>query len=289
MHAVIAGAARIEKGIQGRSGEARRSRRASRRAFFGASALLFAAAATGTILWCASMSTMGEMPMAGGWSMSMLWMRMPEQTWAGAGAAFIGMWTAMMIAMMLPSLAPTLWRDVGAETRAGRLAALIGAGYFSVWIALGIAVFLLGVVLAAVEMQEPELARAVPIMAGVVVLGAGVLQFTPWKARHLAICRKLPCSFEASRGRKTLGHRRVLPANPVGAWQCGLRLGFHCCLASAGSTAILLVIGMMDLRTMAAVTAAITAERLAPASQRVVWTIGAVAVGAGLFLIISSV
>jgi hypothetical protein len=68
-----------------------------------------------------------------------------------------------------------------------------------------------------------------------------------------------------------------------------LRLGFHCCLASAGSTAILLVIGMMDLRTMAAVTAAITTERLAPASQRVVWTIGAGTVGAGLFLIISSV
>jgi hypothetical protein len=30
------------------------------------------------------MSAMGEMPMPGGWTMSMAWMRMPGQTWPGA-------------------------------------------------------------------------------------------------------------------------------------------------------------------------------------------------------------
>ena len=49
--------------------------------------------------------------------------------------------------------------------------------------------------------------------------------------------------------------------------------------------AILLVIGIMDLRVMAIVTAAITGERLAPAGERVRLAIGAVVVGAGLFLI----
>jgi predicted metal-binding membrane protein len=48
---------------------------------------------------------------------------------------------------------------------------------------------------------------------------------------------------------------------------------------------ILLVLGVMDLRAMAVVTAAITAERLAPAGERVARAIGAVVVGAGLFLI----
>jgi predicted metal-binding membrane protein len=47
--------------------------------------------------------------------------------------------------------------------------------------------------------------------------------------------------------------------------------------------AVLLVMGVMDLRVMAVVTAAITAERLAPAGTNVVRAIGAVAVGAGLF------
>ena len=86
------------------------SERASQRAFFGVSALLFAASAAVTIVWCASMSAMGEMPMPGGWTMSMAWMRMPGQTWPGAAASFLGMWVVMMVAMMLPSLVPMLWR-----------------------------------------------------------------------------------------------------------------------------------------------------------------------------------
>ncbi len=105
------------------------------------------------------------MPMPGGWTMSMAWMRMPGQTWLVAGATFIGMWAAMMVAMMLPSMVPTLWRyrqAVGrtGETRLGRLTVLVGAGYFLVWIGIGMAVYPLGVALAAVEMREPAVARA---------------------------------------------------------------------------------------------------------------------------------
>jgi predicted metal-binding membrane protein len=248
---------------------------ADRRLFFGISALLFAASATGTILWCGSMSTMGGMPMAGGWMMSMLWMRMPGESWPGAGAAFLAMWTMMMVAMMLPSLVPALWRFIAAtggmsRTRAGGLATLTGAGYFSVWIVLGAAVFLLGNWIAALEMQRPELASAVPILVGAVVLTAGALQFTAWKAHHLALCRQLPCASEAA----------------ATALLRGVRLGLHCSQSSGGLTAILLVLGMMDLRVMAAVTAAITVERIAPAAQRVAQALGAVAVGAGLWLII---
>src|SRR3989454_11700177 len=111
------------------------SERATQRAFFGVSALLFAACAAATIVWCASMSAMGEVPMPGGWTMSMAWMRMPGQTWPGAAASFLGMWVVMMVAMMLPSLVPMLWRyrqAVGrtGETRLGRLTALVGVGYF---------------------------------------------------------------------------------------------------------------------------------------------------------------
>jgi hypothetical protein len=47
------------------------SERTSERAFFGVSALLFAASVAATIVWCASMSGMGEMPMPGGWTMSL--------------------------------------------------------------------------------------------------------------------------------------------------------------------------------------------------------------------------
>jgi predicted metal-binding membrane protein len=256
--------------------------RASHHAFFGVSALLFAASTALTTLWCASMSAMDEMPMPGGWTMSMAWMRMPEQTWPGAAASFVGMWVVMMVAMMLPSLVPMLWRYRQAvagtgQTRLGPLTALVGLGYFVVWTVLGIAAFPLGVALAAIEMEQPELARAVPMAVGVVVLIAGVLQFTAWKAHHLACCREAP------------GRGRTVPADAGTAWRHGLRLGLHCGYCSAGLTAALLVVGVMDLRAMAAVTAAITVERLAPCGERVARAIGAVLNGAGVFLIARAV
>jgi predicted metal-binding membrane protein len=254
------------------------SERASQRSFLGVSALLFAASAALTTEWCASMSAMGTMPMPGRWTMSMAWMPMPGQTWLGAGMSFLGMWVAMMVAMMLPSLVPMLGRyrhAVGrsGEERLGLLTALVGAGYFCIWAALGLAVFPLGVAVTQIAMQQPALARPVPIAAGAIVLLAGALQFTGWKARQLACCREAP------------GQGGPLPADAATAWRYGLRLGLLCSRCCAGLTATLLVIGAMDLRTMAVVTAAITAERLAPAGKGVARGIGALAMGAGLFLI----
>ena len=247
-------------------------------AFLGVAALLFAASAALTIAWCVSMSAMGEMPMPGGWTMSMAWMRMPGQTWPGAAASFIGMWAVMMVAMMLPSLVPMLWRyrrAVGSadEDRLARLTALVGVGYFSVWTVIGMAAFPLGVALAEVAMQQPALARAVPIAVGGVVLIAGALQLTAWKARHLACCRAAP------------GRPRTLRADAATAWRHGVRLGLHCSYCCGGLMAIVLVVGVTDLRTMAVVAAAITVERLAPAGGPAARAIGAVVIGAGLLLI----
>jgi predicted metal-binding membrane protein len=268
------------------------SERASERAFFGVSALVFAAGVAGTIVWCRSMSAMGmpamgamkmgAMKMPGGWTMSMVWMRMPGETWPGAASSFLGMWLVMMVAMMLPSLVPMLWRyrrAVGrtGETRLGPLTALVGAGYFFVWTLFGMAAFAVGAALAAVVMQQPVLARAVPVAVGVVALVAGCLQFTAWKARHLACCRAC--------WRAAPGPGRFLPADEGAAWRHGISLGLHCCHCCAGLTAILLVIGVMDLRAMAVVSASITVERLAPKGERVARAIGAIIVGAGLFLI----
>lgn len=68
-----------------------------------------------------------------------------------------------------------------------------------------------------------------------------------------------------------------------------LLFGWHLVAVPAGQTAILLVLGVMDLRAMALVTAAITLERLAPAGESVARALGAVAVRAGLFLIACAV
>ena len=258
------------------------SEQASGRAFLAISALLFFVSAAVTIVWCESMSAMGDMPMPGGWTMSMAWMLMPGQTWPGTAASFLAMWIVMMVAMMLPSLTPMLWRyrqaiERTSEMRRSLLTTLVATGYFFIWTMIGIAVFPLGVTLAAIEMELPMLARAVPITAGAVVLIAGMLQFTAWKAHHLACCRT----------GSIVG--RTLRADANTAWRHGLRLGLHCSYCCAGLTTMLLVIGVMDLRAMAVVTAAITAERLAPAGEQVARAIGVAAVAMGLFLVARAV
>ena len=244
-------------------------------ALLGVSALLYTASAAITIAWSASMSSTGGMPMPGGWTMSMAWMRMPGQTWPSAAAAFLGMWIAMMVAMMLPSLVPMLWRYREAavrtgDTRPGWLIALVAVAYFFIWTAFGMTAFPLGVMLTTVEMQQPMLACAVPNAVGLVVLIAGALQFSAWKARYLASCREAPAE----------------PSDARTAWRFGLRLGLHCCLCCAGLMAVLLATGVMDLRAMAVVGVAVTAERLAPfGGERVARATGALGVGVGLFLI----
>jgi predicted metal-binding membrane protein len=219
---------------------------------------------------------MGEMSMPGGWNMSMTWMRMPGQTWLEAAGSFLGMWIVMMFAMMLPSLLPRLWLYFRVSGARGGLTALVGAGYFLVWTAFGVAAFVLGVVLTSIEMQHDALARAVPLAVGVVVLIAGVLQFTTWKAHHLACCREAPACCPTH-------------VDADSALRYGLRLGIHCAYCCASLTAVLLVIGVMDLRAMAVITIAITLERLASNAQRVARVIGVVVVAAGLFFIVRAV
>ena len=223
---------------------------------------------------------MDTMPMPGGAIMSP-WMPMCGQSWIGAAASFLGMWTAMMAAMMLPSLVPTLWRYQRAVGGAGALPAplatlLVAGGYLFVWTLLGAAVYVLGAATMSVTMRYGALGRTVPVATGLLVLAAGVLQLTRWRARHLACCRH-GCHPPGMGWRSSA-------TDACGAWIRGLRLGLHCSQCCAGLTAVLLVTGIMDLPIMLAVTAAITLERLAPGGERIGRITGIAVIAAGLFL-----
>lgn len=224
---------------------------------------------------------MDTMAMPGGDTMSTMWMPMCGQSWIGAAVSFMGMWTVMMAAMMLPSLVPTLRCYQRSIAGAGELPAplrtlLVGGGYFLVWTLLGVAVYPLGAAIMAVTMRYEALGRAVPMATGVLVLVAGALQFTRWRARHLACCR-IACH-------EVTMSRRSPAAEAFSAWIRGLRLGLHCSQCCAGLTAVLLVAGIMDVPVMLAMTAAITLERLAPGGERIARIIGIAVIASGLFL-----
>ncbi len=205
-------------------------------------------------------------------------MTMPQQAWYGAAAGYLGMWMAMMVPMMLPSLVPMLSRYRrsvhGAEgIHLHGLTALAGVGYFVIWAVLGLAAYAAGAGVMAVEMRWGNVAQWLPVAAGGLLLVAGGVQLTSWKARRLALCRE--------------GSARGCPPAPnaLAAWRHGLRLGVRCSLSCGSLMLALIAIGMMDLVAMAAVTLAISAERLAPAPLRVARVAGVAIVLVGVLTI----
>jgi predicted metal-binding membrane protein len=110
----------------------------------------------------------------------------------------------------------------------------------------------------------------VPALGALVILAAGASQFTSWKSRMLGCCRhSIDCS-------------RDTQPNYRAAWRHGLKIGLRCVWCCAPLTAVLLVLGVMDLRMMALLTLAIYAERLLPASIRAVHVVGTILLLAGV-------
>lgn len=248
--------------------------RRSERAFLFVTAVLFGISAAVTVVWCGSMSTMHRLPMPGGWTMTMAWMRMPGQSAAGAAAAFLAMWCVMMVAMMLPVLAPTLLRHrrsfAPGDARRDRSTLAVALAYFGVWVLVGAITYPIGVALNAAAMQWAALSRAMPALMACTLVFAGALQFTGWKRRVLACCRD------------SRAHCREGEATARRAWRHGLHLGWQCVQCCTGLTALLFVLGVMDLRAMAMVAGLIAIERLAPGGRRVAQLIGVLLVVAGL-------
>jgi predicted metal-binding membrane protein len=224
--------------------------RATRAAFLAVAALLMAAGIAGTIAAADSMADMGAMDMPGGWSLSMTWMRMPGQSWREVAQSFLGMWLVMTVAMMLPAVLPALWRyrqAQGGRRHPNMLTLLAAAGYFSVWLLWAAAVLPLGAAVAQLTLHWSALARAVPAAAALLVLGAGAVQLSPWKARQLGCCRQPQLS---------------IAAGPGAALRHGLTLGLTCSRCCGNLMLVLPAIGLMDLAVMTLVTLAIVLERL---------------------------
>lgn len=181
---------------------------------------------------------------------------------------------AMMLAMMLPSLAPAVWRYhrqlcATQAARAAQRTMLFAMGYLSVWAAVGLALFSCATKLSPMGPSSLTAPLFSPWVAVVIVFGAGALQCSRWKATQLLRCRRA-CVTEPP-----------APKRVITAWRDGCIFGVHCGLNCAAPMAVLLAAGLMNARMMLVITAAITAERVAPADARIARLTGVVIVVAG--------
>lgn len=248
------------------------------RAFQVTATLVFAASAAATIAWCGSMAAMPGMEMPGGWTMSMAWMRMPGQGWLDFAGTFLGMWAVMMLAMMMPVAVPMLarYRRAVRARNVDVLTVWVAGGYFAVWMSSAVVLIPSGAVFAEWTMQSPAVSRTVPVLGALAMLAAGASQFTAWKSRLLDCCRRsIDCSLDTE-------------PNYRAAWRHGVKIGLRCVWCCAAHTAVLLVIGVMDLRAMALVTMAISAERLLPESIGAARAVGAILLVAGICVMVDA-
>ena len=225
--------------------------------------------------------------------MSMMWMRMPGQSWVQSAGMFLFMWLAMMVAMMTPSFMSKLnqfhrslvWRRADYP---GFSTVLVASGYFAVWTVIGAGVYAFGLPWALAAMRWPALSRAVPYLAGLALILAGVFQFSPWKGRGLNHCRDLLVYAPYRRQRKGLPVKILKQSDASTSFGEGIQQGLSCAFCCAGSMAILVVLGAMNFYVMLGIAIVIALEKLLPKPQRVVYLTGILAIGGGVVFVLRS-
>lgn len=189
--------------------------------------------------------------------------------------AFVAVWSLMMTAMMLPSVAPfaAVYARGFGERRTSRMTAFV-AGYLVVWTAAAFPVYEAARVAERLDAAHPAGATA---LAVAVFVACGVYQLTPLKERCLAWCRSPPgfaVRYSAYRGRTR-----------------DLRVGMHhggFCLACCWALmALLLGFGLMNLAAMAFVAFIVFAERSWPWGPMAGRVVGVVALALAVAVIVN--
>ena len=198
---------------------------------------------------------MQVMDMGGGQVMAMP----PEWTLAYGLVVFL-MWAVMMVAMMLPSAAPVTLlvaalarkrREAG--TAPGLSTAPFVFGYLAVWLAFAAVATVLQWRLDAAELLSETMALASMVVAGGVLVLAGIYQWTPLKQACLRHCRS-PLDF-------ILHHWRD---GALGALVSGARHGVFCFGCCWMLMALLFVGGIMNLAWIAGIALIVLIEKTLP-------------------------
>lgn len=179
--------------------------------------------------------------------------------------AFVGMWTLMMAAMMLPAVAPlaAVYARTVRTHRPARLTAFT-AGYLAVWAAAGVPAYALAWAAGRVAGSRPGLAT---LAAAAAYALCGLYQLTPFKDRCLQHCRSPLAAllhYGSFRG-------------PLRDLRAGAHHGAFCAGCCWALFVVLVAVGVMNLAAMLGLTAVVLLEKLSPRGMGVARAVGVVA------------
>jgi predicted metal-binding membrane protein len=196
--------------------------------------------------------------------------------WSAVELAFVfAMWAVMMVGMMAPSAAPMilLYARVGRrEGIAGKPFAAtswFATGYFLAWTGFSLAATMAQWVLERETLLDPRMASTSRTFGIVVLIAAGVYQWTPLKDVCLAQCQS-PFGFLMRHG----GFR----SDALGCLRLGLRHGAYCIGCCWALMALLFVVGVMNVLWIAILAGVVLLEKLTPWGRWVARAAGAACV-----------
>jgi predicted metal-binding membrane protein len=200
-----------------------------------------------------------------------------------SGDAFLvvaAMWSAMMVAMMSPSAAPTVLlygrvhRNSAGPSPPPTAAFL--AGYLACWVGFALVAAALQLALERAALASPaSMALHGRPAAAALLIAAGLYQLSPLKDACLGRCRS-PADFLAQNYRP----------GAWGALRLGLLHGAYCVGCCWMLMALLFVGGVMNLLWIAALTLLVAAEKLLPGGNWLARLAGISMVGWGAVLLL---
>ena len=215
----------------------------------------------------------GPMTGASAWMMTAVW-DVPHLLllWA--------MWAVMMTGMMLPSASPMLLlygvvARRSAQGTAPRQLYALAAGYLMVWLVFSLGATALQRLLAAFLLVSPMMETTSPAVGATLLLVAGVYQLTPIKHGCLRTCQS-PFGFLMSRWRSGVS----------GAFAMGLEHGAYCVGCCWALMLLLFAGGVMNLIVIAALTAFVAFEKLAPFGMHGARISGVLLIAAGSWMLV---
>ena len=183
---------------------------------------------------------------------------LPEGAWSfSAAAVTASMWSAMTLAMMLPSASPMIltYAEI-AETAARKSERIvsplvIAAGYASVWLVFSLLATVIQIVLTRAALLNTGITSASEILAGAIFIGAGVYQFSALKHACLTHCQN-PFPFFFTNWATT----------PGGVFRLGVEQGLYCLGCCWAMMMVMFAVGAMNVAWMAGLAAVMTIEKL---------------------------
>jgi len=235
------------------------------------------------VLWLAADMEMGGMDMTGVRMVPAGLMLPAAAPWSAVEFALVfAMWAVMMVGMMAPSAAPMIliYARLGRQGRsAGKPLAATGwfaAGYFLAWIGFSLATTLVQWVLQREALLDPRMASASNMLGAIVLIAAGIYQWTPLKEVCLTHCQT-PIGFLMRHG----GFR----GDVRGCLRLGLSHGAYCVGCCWVLMALLFVVGVMNLLWIALLALLVLLEKLTPWGRRIARAAGLACVVAGIWMV----